>query len=98
MSKGTYFSIKYKQSLGDRLVLCNPAQSRWVAGALFKEGIENIPGQITVGYYRELEHPDGAWCFMPVATAEAKAALTIPMVQARIAKDLITRAFPDVVV
>lgn len=89
--KQAHFSIKYGQALGERLVLQHVPNSPLLVQTLREHNISHTPGSITIGYYRQLKAPEGAWCFMPVDTDEALAMLTTRMVQTRIAKDLIRR-------
>lgn len=86
---GAYFIIKYNQSLGHRLVLHKPTDNIEVKKSLEHDNI--TPARtITVGYYRRLPNPKGAWCFMPVNTPAARALLFTRLTQKRIAHDLIS--------
>ena len=96
-NQASCFRIKYGESLGDRLVLRFPLNNTEVAAAMGREGVSEIPKSVTIGYYRQLEIPQHAWCFMPVKTATARAALTTRIVQMRIASDLYTRLLGPVV-
>jgi hypothetical protein len=49
------------------------------------------PETITIGYYLQLDNPDGMWAFAPVATARARASLAVAAVQRRICADLVAR-------
>ncbi len=86
-----FFQIKYGEKLGDRLILRFPDKNLKIAKALSSHEVNDVPNQITVGYYLQLEDPEGAWSFMPVNTTAAKAVLTVAMVQNRIATDLLSR-------
>jgi len=86
INKSSYFMVRRGQRLGDRLILRFPQLHFEVQQAL--RGQNNIPNSITVGYYGQLEEPDGAWYFMPVHTVFAHAALGTRFVQERIARDL----------
>ena len=90
-SSRAFFEIKRGERLGDRLILRFPGKNLKVAKILSSKGVAPPPSNITIGYYLQLEDPDGAWCFMPVNTATAKAVLTVTMVQNRIANDLLNR-------
>ena len=89
-SSRAFFQIKYGERLGDRLVLRFPGKNPKIAKILSSKGVIPSPSNITIGYYLQLEDPDGAWCFMPVNTVPAKAVLTVVMVQNRIANDLLS--------
>lgn len=86
-----FFQVKHGQTLGDRLILRFPGTNARITKALQKAGVLHIPNQITVGYYLQLDEPDGAWAFMPVNTPATKAVLGERMVQNRIAEDLVSR-------
>ncbi len=86
-----FFQIRYGEKLGDRLVLRFPGKNPKIARMLSSKGVASPPSNITIGYYLQLEDPDGAWCFMPVNTVAAKAVLAVTMVQNRIANDLLSR-------
>jgi len=87
----SFFQVKHGEKLGDRLVLRFPTQNPQIVKRLSDSGITSIPNNMTIGYYLQLEDPDGAWCFMPINTAAAKILLTLTMVQNRIANDLLSR-------
>ncbi|KKM65912.1 hypothetical protein LCGC14_1486540, partial [marine sediment metagenome] len=67
-SSRAFFQIKYGERLGDRLVLRFPGKNPKIAKILSSKGVIPSPSNITIGYYLQLEDPDGAWCFMPVNT------------------------------
>jgi hypothetical protein len=88
------FSIKYGLTLGDRLILQHIKAGSWIDEELRRGGLQGeLPRNITIGYYRQLEndHPRGASCFMPINTPMARAALTMGVVQKRIGRDLLAR-------
>jgi hypothetical protein len=87
----TQFHVRRGETLGDKLVWRYPGRSGELARQLAVAGIDPIPEQITVGYYRVLDEPDGAWCFMPVNSSAALAALDIDLVRDRICEDLAIR-------
>ena len=80
------FQLRRGMSLGDRLIMRNPGQSRDARRLL--EGLGETPSNITLGYFRRLTDPPGAVAFMPVPTPAAIAMLAVPSVQARICEDL----------
>ena len=90
-SSRAFFQIKYGEKLGDRLTLRFPRQNSKIVERLSAKGVIDIPNNITIGYYLQLDDPEGAWCFMPVNTTTAKNLLTVPMVQKRIANDILNR-------
>jgi hypothetical protein len=85
-----FYNIKPNQPLGDRLILRYPERSRAFRDALIPDG-GALPKSLTLGYFRQLDHPPHAWCFMPVNQPLAIAALEIESVQARICEDLAIR-------
>lgn len=87
-SKSSHFSIKYDQALGDRLTILGVRLNTALVDMLALAGINHIPSTMTVGYYRRLDEPPGAWCFMPVNTDEAVAVLPSLWVMDRVAYDL----------
>ena len=84
-----FFSIKRGERRGDRLTLRFPGKNLKIAEKLRSKGITHIPSQITIGYYRQPDDPEGAWKFIPIETVSAATLLTVVMVQRRIAKDLL---------
>ena len=89
---------------GDRLIWRFPFQSPETRQALtpvwqaeqakaLAEGtpLPPEPQSITVGYYIQLDDPPGAWAFMPSKTPYTPVVLETPVVQRRIARDLISR-------
>lgn len=89
---------------GDRLIWRFPFQSPETRQALApvwqaeqaKSRAEGTPPppepqSITVGYYIQLNDPVGAWAFMPSQTPYTLVVLEMPIVQRRIARDLISR-------
>lgn len=79
--------------LGDRLIwrfpLATPEGREALRAVIAATGKD--PQTVTVGYYLDLDDPEGAPVFMPVNSPQAKAALTVAAVQRRIASDLIER-------
>lgn len=86
--KRSQFNIRRGEALGDRLVWRFPGADPEVARDLRRAGVTDIPQQITVGYYRQIPDAYNNWCFMPVTTPAAIAALSIETVQIRICDDL----------
>lgn len=83
------FNVRRGKRYGDQLILRFPARSQEMRRALEREaGVEELPRQITVGYYRRLDDPDGAIAFMPIDSNLAVAALSLSAVRDRIAEDL----------
>lgn len=89
---------------GDRLIWRFPFHSpetrqaltpRWKAeqAKALAQGAPPLvePQSITVGYYIQLDDPPGAWAFMPSLTPYTPVVLEMPVVQRRIARDLIIR-------
>ena len=80
------------QTLGERLTWRYPGRQPAIRRALIEAtGLAEIPQSITLGYYRRLDQPAGAWCFMPRTDPLVCAALEIDMVRARICEDLAIR-------
>lgn len=79
------FRIRRNCGLGDRLIWQYPMATPDGRAALAGLG---EPASVTVGYYRRMADPPGAVCFMPVSTAQAIAALSVPAVMRRIGEDL----------
>ncbi len=90
-SSRPFFQIKHGERLGDRLILRFPGKNPNILKMLSSKGVSPPPSNITIGYYLQLEDPDGAWCFMPVNTVAAMTVLTVTMVQNRIMNDLLNR-------
>lgn len=90
-----FFQVRQGERFGDRLLWRFPFRSteirRRMLPVLRALG-PSEPSQITIGYYFQLDDPDGAWAFMPLNTPLAVAALGIEMVQRRICTDLADRA------
>ena len=82
------FQVRPGQSLGDRLIWRYPLAS--AEGRTALAGLEPRES-VTVGYYRQLTEPAGAWAFMPVTTDYAARSLAVYAVQRRICDDLAER-------
>jgi len=84
-----FFNVRSGERYGTKLVLRYPARSRDMRRVLEREaGVDELPRQITIGYYRSLEDPAGAVAFMPVNSRLAIAPLSLSAVRDRIAEDL----------
>jgi len=84
-----HFNVKRGKRYGDQLILRFPAGAREMRHALErKASVDELPRQITIGYYRHLNDPDGAVAFMPINSRLALAALSLDAVRDRIAEDL----------
>jgi hypothetical protein len=84
-----FFNLRRGERYGTKLILRYPARSRDMRQVIKREaGVDELPRQITVGYYRHLEDPAGAIAFMPINRRLAIAALSLSVVRDRIAEDL----------
>lgn len=92
-----FFQVRPGESLGDRLIWRFPLRSAEIRRQLMPivaASGKPEPKQITIGYYMQLDDPDGAWAFMPVNSPLAISALGIESVQRRICEDLQERVMP----
>jgi len=83
------FNVRRGKRYGDQLILRFPSGSPELRRVLKREaGVDELPQQITVGYYRRFDDPAGAVAFMPINSRLAIAALSLDAVRDRIAEDL----------
>jgi hypothetical protein len=84
-----FFNARNGERYGTKLILRYPGRSRDMRRVLEREaGVDELPRQITIGYYRYLEDPAGAVAFMPINSRLAIASLSLSAVRDRIAEDL----------